>query len=110
MCSLEFPDLETAIWQRYRDRGLVMYGASPGSNGAGDTDALIRRFATTTGVTFPLVRDPNGYAAFFDVAEGPSRSPYPLDVLIDAEGRLVSVRNAYRPERLQAEIERLLGE
>ena len=108
MCSLEFPDLETAFWQRYRDRGLQVFGVARILGVGGDTDDVVRAFVGQTGVTFPILRDPDGYPLFFDAAVGPARSPYPLDVVIGADGRLVSAYREYRPEALQADIEALL--
>lgn len=108
MCSLEFPDLETSFWQRYRDRGLQVFGVARILGVGGDTDAVVRQFVAQTGVTFPILRDPVGYPLFFDAAVGPALSPYPLDVVIDAEGRLVAVYNEYRPDALAADIEPLV--
>ena len=68
----------------------------------------MRDFVDQTGVTFPIVRDQTGYRLFSRSTQAPMVSPFPVDVLIDAEGRLVSVRGEYDPDGLTAEIERLL--
>lgn len=108
MCGLEFPDLETAIWQRFRGRGLRVFGANVNDGRAGDTDEVVRRFVEQTGVTFPIVRDTVGHQLFLPVAEGVGAAPFPVHVLIDANGRLVSVRGYHDPQRLASEIESLV--
>lgn len=109
MCSLEFPDLESAFWQKYRDRGLVVWGVAQGGLRGGDTDEILREFVDQTGVTFRIVRDTdNGYALFRRALSEPTVSPFPLDVVIDPEGRLVSARGEYDPEALDRDIQPLL--
>lgn len=109
MCSLEFPDIEHSIWQPLKDQGLVVLGVAQGGLRGGDTDEIVRGFISQTGVTFDVVRDTgNGYGRFRNALAEPPISPFPLDVVIDAEGRLVSVRGEYDPEALRGDILPLL--
>mgnify|MGYP001812479972 CR=1 FL=1 len=54
-CVKEMPDLE-ALWQRYREQDLVVLAiaADRGSGGA------VHAFVDQTGVTFPVLLDPDG--------------------------------------------------
>jgi peroxiredoxin len=105
VCSLEFPDLETSFWQPYKDRGLVVVGVAQGGLRGGDTDEILREFIAQTGVTFLVARDTDGgYSDFRRAMIEASVSPFPLDVVIDREGRLVSARGEYDPAGLEADI------
>jgi cytochrome c biogenesis protein CcmG/thiol:disulfide interchange protein DsbE len=76
-CLKELPALES-LWRRYRERGLVILGVAA-DRGRAD---LVRKFADTAGVTFPVLLDP----------EGMVRNRYevvalPMSYLIGRDGR-----------------------
>jgi peroxiredoxin len=76
-CLKELPTLE-ALWHRYRKRGLVILGIAADRGGADG----VRKFAGATGVTFPVLLDP----------EGVVRNRYevvalPMSYLIGRDGR-----------------------
>ena len=82
-----------------------MWGVAQGGLFGGDTDRIIRDFIAQTGVTFLIVRDaPRGYQRFSQAVVEPSVSPFPLDVVIDPDGRLVSARGEYDPEALDRDL------
>ena len=54
-CLEELPALE-ALWRHYREGGLVIVGVA---TDRGHADA-VRKFARETGVTFPVLLDPDG--------------------------------------------------
>ena len=54
-CVNEMPDLE-ALWQRYLGQDLVVLAISADRSG----DTAVRRFVEQTGVTFPVLLDPDG--------------------------------------------------
>lgn len=71
----------------------------------GDTDRILREFIAQTGVTFLVVRDSDGgYSQFRRALVEPAVAPFPLDVIVDPEGRLVSVRGEYDPEALDRDL------
>ena len=110
MCSLEFPDIETSIFQPMKDRGLVVYGVAQGGLRGGDTDEILRNFIDQTGVTFEVVRDTgDGYRMFRRAVPEASVSPFPLDVVIGPDGRLISARREFDPEALRRDIEPFLS-
>ncbi len=53
-CKAEMPHLETEVWQRFRDRGLVMV-----SIGREETEADIASFREERGLSFPFAADLN---------------------------------------------------
>lgn len=60
-------------------------------------------------MTFLVARDTDGgYGTFRRAMIEQSVSPFPLDVVIDREGRLVSARGEYDPAALTADIVPLL--
>ena len=74
----------------------------------GDDDlAQVERFISQTGITFPVGLDAtNSHTQF---RAGPRLSPFPIDVLLDAEGRIQLLSFEYDAEALDAAIETLLA-
>ena len=88
----------------------MVIGVAQGGLRGGDTDEVLRQFVAQTGVTFEIARDTdNGYSLFRRSLPESSISPFPLDVVVDPDGRLVSARGEYDPAALEAEIEPLLN-
>jgi peroxiredoxin len=54
-CTLEMPSLE-ALWQRYRDRGLVVLGVSVDR---GAPRGLLEPYVRNLRLTFPILLDPD---------------------------------------------------
>ena len=99
MCGLEFPDLESRIWQPFKDRGVQVIGLSSGLEGlfGGETDAVVERFISQTGITFPVGRDVDFTYWEFDTFA--QISPFPLDAIVDQDGNeipCVDVRSGAR--------------
>lgn len=108
MCSLEFPDLETQLWQKYRDRGVVVLGLSGSGLFGSESASTIASFIEQTGVSFPIVR---GDSTYFDYANPDGAiSPYPLDVIIDRDGTITYLRHEFDGDAMVAEIDRLLAQ
>ncbi len=110
MCGLEFSDIEPAFWQAYRDAGLQVVGVNPGGIVGGDTPEIMRNFREQTGSTFPM-----GWAtgtSYFDLlpSGGEGLSPFPLDVVIDQDGRIAYVSREYEPDVLESVIAGLLSQ
>jgi len=87
----------------------VVIGVAQGGLRGGDTDEVLRQFIAQTGVTFDVLRDrDDSYSLFRRSLAELTISPFPLDVIIDQDGRLVSARGEYDAAGLQRDIERLL--
>ena len=54
-CTVEMPSLE-ALWQRYRDRGLIVVGVSVDR---GAPKALLEPYVRNLKLTFPILLDPD---------------------------------------------------
>ena len=78
-CKEEAPYLEQ-VWQRNRERGLVVVGLD-----AKDFRADGRRFADRFGLTFPLVFDGPG-----DTTDPYGVTGFPETFVLDREGRVVA--------------------
>ena len=79
MCAPEFSDIETAIWQKYKDRGVVVLGASD------EAIETIQKFVKEQGVTFPVMQD-RARQLYYSYFLSGAISPYPRDYIIDQDG------------------------
>jgi len=92
-----------ALWQRYQDQGVEVWGISEEGS-----DAL-NLFRNQLDLSFPILIDEGGAVldqysqqlAFLWTA-------YPQDWVIGADGRVAYVNNAYQPDELISTIEREL--
>lgn len=74
---------------------------------AGDDDELIQDFVAQTGIAFPVVYDEGTLLSQIDF---PSHlSPYPRQVVIDADGILVYVASEHHSSDLRAAIDGALA-
>ena len=78
-CKTEAAALERT-WARYRRRGLVVLGVDSTDAGADG-----RSFALRKGLTYPVVRDPNGV-----IATDYGTTGVPESFVLDRNGRLVA--------------------
>jgi peroxiredoxin len=88
---------------------LVVVGANPGGLGGAESAEQLQQFVEQTGVTFTIARDRSStsYRTFAN-GGGSAISPFPLDVLIDAQGRIAYISREYEPAELEAVVESLL--
>ena len=93
MCGLEFPDIEQLIWKPHRADGVVVIGINTGGLYGDDNRTRIERFIAETGITFPVAQDLAGSAGQF--GGGPAISPFPIDVVVGRDGRIVYVSREY---------------
>ena len=107
------PDIEQRFWKKYRDKGLVVVGVNPGGRGgirgAASTDDIagLQRFTEKLGVTFPAgVEQTGSYLRFAENFRG--SNPFPVDVIVGRDGKIVYVAREYDPLSIEAVLERLL--
>lgn len=107
MCSLEFPDIEKQIHQRWKDRGLVVVGVNPARKAmGGESPATMRMFREQTGATFPFGFDDG--SSYMELRSPQAISPFPLDVIIDRDGRIVYSSQRHDIEAMVETLENLL--
>jgi thiol-disulfide isomerase/thioredoxin len=94
-CVLEAPIVDR-VWQRWRDRGLVVVGVNTDSLDQGDP----RTFARAHGLSYPIVRDLVGSATRDYGVDG-----LPTLVVVSSTGKVVAVRTGVTED---AELERLV--
>jgi peroxiredoxin/phage shock protein PspC (stress-responsive transcriptional regulator) len=77
-CQSELARLEPEIWQRYRDRGLIVIVI-----GVGEPDEAVGEFRTKHGLSFPIAADPDRqvFARF-------ATDTIPRNYLIGIDGRI----------------------
>ena len=110
MCGPEFSDLEASLWQPFKDAGLQLVGINPGGLFGGDTPEIMRNFREQTGATFPMGwADDTSYSQLISGAGG-GLSPFPLDVIIDRDGRIAYISREYEPDAMAAIVASLLAQ
>ncbi len=97
------PDIEASIWQKYRDKGVLVYGIH-----GGDLPDQVLDFIAQTGVTFPIVADAQGSLSSFVFPNGVNY-PYPRDVVIGKDLVVRSIRNSFNPDEMSSLVEQLLA-
>ena len=84
-----------------------MLGIS-GTGSPGGDDTAIQAFIEQTGVTFPIVYDTAD--TYYDFDRSTATAPYPVDVIIDADGVIRYLATDYDPDAMTAVIDALLAE
>ena len=72
------------------------------------SDETILDFAATTGVTFPVMRDEAGTYFEYDLTQ--ESAPFPLDVVVDKQGKIRLISERFDPDELQTLIDELIAE
>jgi peroxiredoxin len=94
VCRQEMPFIDSDIWQKYKDKGLVLIGV--------DRDEPIEKLnilRTQTGITYPLALDSAAvvFGLYADKKSGVTRN-----VLIDGTGHVVFETRLYNPIEFDA--------
>ncbi len=97
-------DIESAIFQKYKDQGLLAYGLHNGESAAALAD-----FIEQTGITYPIVLDASFTKGQFDFAPGVGY-PYPRDVVIGKDGTVRSIKTSFDIGEMDALVQELLAE
>ena len=103
MCGPEFSDLESAVRQQYSEDDVVVLGLNSGNDSAEDLEAFMSAFQ----VTFPILLDANTLIGTY--RQSGAASPYPLDYVIDQDGRVAYYSTEYDPESMVEVIDQLLN-
>ena len=89
----------------YGPRGLQVIGLSSG----GQADARdLETFVASTGVTFPVLVDTESTYEQYQ-SDADVYAPYPIDVVVDADGTIVYLSRTYEPDALAAAVESVLA-
>jgi peroxiredoxin len=111
VCSIELPDIQNRLFERYGPEGLAIIALDPDPDDFERPDA-VATYAENLGVTFPVALETSAvtptYATISDIYQG--ESPYPLDILIDRDGKIRYVAREYDPDALEEQIVELLAE
>ena len=88
---------------------MQVLGINPGKMMmGGESPAMVKQFAKQTGVSFPVGFD-NG-ASYKDFRYGASISPFPMDIIIDRQGRIAYANREYNADAMVAVIEKILAD
>jgi hypothetical protein len=97
------PDIESSIWQKYADQGVLVYGIHQN-----ESPALLADFLEQTGVTFPIEAD-RGTLSKLAFPPGVGY-PYPRDVVIGKDLVVRSIKNSFNASEMDALVQSLLAE
>lgn len=106
MCALEFPDLEKSFWQKYKSKDVVVFGMAQGGLSGGDTPERLKTFVSQTGITFPILIGTGGLYRKYQLSE--TISPFPLDVIIDKQGKIAYIAGKFDAAAMEQVVQRLL--
>jgi hypothetical protein len=87
---------------------VVVLGMSGAGLFGGESNSTVSNFVQQTGVTFPVLLNDSTYFEYAN-PDG-SISPYPLDVIIDRDGRIRYLRHDFDGDAMRETIENLLAE
>ena len=87
VCREEMPHLEKAVWQAYKDKGLILIGV--------DRDEpleKVKKFHQEMNISYPLALDPGAdiFGRFANKKSGVTRN-----VIIDKDGKIVYLTRLY---------------
>jgi hypothetical protein len=96
------------VYKDYKEQGFVVLGIDTGGMGGGESEEDVKAFIEQTLCTFPFVWDqmPKTMQQF---AFPPAISPYPRQVLIGKDGKVVYLNSEYDQGALRAAIESALA-
>ena len=81
ICRKEMPHLEKDIWQRFKDKNLMLIGID-----RDEPIEIVKKFKKETGVTYPMALDPEAehFSKFAPKEAGVTRN-----IVIDKNGKIV---------------------
>ncbi len=96
-------DLDGAFWQRYPQDEVVVFGLSSGGETPEELEFFIEEFL----LSYPVLADAN--STYNHYRQSGATSPYPLDYIIDPEGKVAYFSTEYEPDAMTAIIDELIG-
>ena len=99
VCKKEMPELESRVWQKYKDEDFLLIGID-----IKDTRDRMIPFIEKTGVTYPIAWDPE--AKIFDLftlkGAGVTRN-----IVINQKGEIVFLTRLFEEKEFQAMIDKI---
>jgi hypothetical protein len=100
------PDIEQRFLQRYGRRGLTVVALN--AHDALEQIDEVRRFVDKLGISYPAgLEQTETYRAITENFAG--TNPFPVDVVVDRDGRIAYIAREYDPDAMARVIERLLA-
>lgn len=101
-CNMEAPVLEKGVWQKHKNKDLVVLGVN--TNEPGDQKQLAQRFVDQHGVTYPALLDTDNA-----VGDLYNASALPTTVIIDPKGKVSFFDQGFNEDQLLATVEAALA-
>ena len=95
--------MEKALWLKYRDQGLAVFGVNAGERD--DPQKMARQFVAQNGVTYPTLMDTEDVASQAYKIEA-----FPTIAIIDRKGVLRYFQAGFNEEAVVRLVEKLLAE
>jgi hypothetical protein len=101
------PDIEQRFHQTYKDQGLVVVALN--AHDSVEQIAQVQQFVDNLSVTYDIgIEESETYQALVQNFAG--LNPFPVDVLIDKNGKIRYVSREYDPYAIDEMIQTLLAE
>ncbi len=88
-------DMETLVWQPYKDQDVVLLGINIDEPGA-----VVEDFISQFNLTYPVLMGSTALKASYNIA-GRHISPYPRDYIIGRDGRITYASAEFDPEQIE---------
>lgn len=102
-CHAEAPQMEKEIWQKYRERGLVVYGVNAGERMT--PHEMARGFVQQHSLTYPVLMDVDSEASELFAIRA-----FPTLAVIDRKGVLRYLQAGFNKAAVLQQVEALLAE
>ncbi len=87
-------DMETRVWQAYKDRNVVLLGVN-----IDEPAAVVEDFINQFKLTYPVLLGNSPLKASYNIA-GTYVSPFPRDYIIGSNGRIIYAGDEFDPEEI----------
>ena len=98
------PDIDAAIWSKYKNKGVLVYGLHPN-----EPAKQLAAFLQQTGITFPVKADTSSTLQQFAFPPGVMQA-YPRDIVIDKKLKIRMIRNSFNVKEVEGLVQQLLKE
>jgi len=98
-CKEEMPLIESELWTKYKDKGLIVIGVD-----YDESRKKVRKLKKDTGISYPLALDPDAriFSIFAHKHSGVTRN-----VVLDKSGRIIHLTRHFEKEEFEKMVRRI---
>ncbi len=105
MSNPQFADIEANLYQKYKNEKDIVFLALH----RGETRDIYQRFQEQANLSFPVLRD-SANTVYMKYRGGiaPKFAPFPRDIIIDKNGRVIYYAKEYHPDKIDRVLQQQL--